>query len=305
MNQLDLPLSFIKKINSGFGDTGTVWLMDLPEIIEHCVQQWQLTDLKVCEELSYNLILFANHPTYGSVVLKIGVPHLDLYSEIEVIQLYDGRGICRCYAVDKEHGAMLLERVQPGEDLRTVDNDDERYRITADLYRQIQTPVPEECALPTYQSLIETAIKRLPDIQQVPGKLVTWLHLIKKSHKALVKETENLNILHCDLHHMNIMQDGNDWKLIDPKGFIGVPAMECIRFMQNELDLFPTDDRKTAVEKMISVFAPALNVEPKTIRKCFFIDSVLSCYWGYEESAELDWLTEGMENCEFGFELQK
>ncbi len=190
MNSFELPITFIDKINRGFGDTGTVWLMDLPEIIEHCVKQWNLTNIKVCEELSYNLILFANHPTHGPVVLKIGVPHLDLFSEMEAIQLYAGHGICQCYAVDEAHGAMLLERVLPGEDLRTIQDADERYRITAELYQKIHTPVPENCSLPTYQSLIETAIKRLPDNPQVPGKLTTWLHLIKKFHKILLKETD-------------------------------------------------------------------------------------------------------------------
>ena len=90
--QIDLPLTFIKKIHQGFGDTGTVWLMDLPETIAYCAQNWVLSDLEVACGLSYNLILFAQHAVYGDVVLKIGVPHLDLFSEMEAIQLYDGRG---------------------------------------------------------------------------------------------------------------------------------------------------------------------------------------------------------------------
>jgi streptomycin 6-kinase len=169
--------------------------------------------------LSYNLILFADHPQYGQVVLKIGVPHLDLFSEMEAIQLYEGHGICRCYAVDKTRGAMLLERILPGKDLRSVQDAGERFRIAADLYARNKTEVPEECGLPTYQNLIERAIKRLPEHPHMPAKLVTWLHQIKKQHKSLdPREAEHQTVLHCDLHHMNILQDGEGWKLIDPKG---------------------------------------------------------------------------------------
>ena len=305
MIEFDLPIEFIEKISRSFGDTGKVWLMDLPETIETCASQWQLSKLRVCNELSYNLILFAHHPTYGEVVLKIGVPHLDLFSEMEAIQLYGGRGICRCYAVDKAHGAMLLEKVSPGDDLRSVNDADHRYQITAGLYQQIHTSVPKECTLPTYQSLIERAIQRLPENPQVPQKLVTWLHLIRKEHKALIKETPQLVVLHCDLHHMNILRDGNDWKLIDPKGFIGVPAMECIRFMQNELGLYEQTDKKAAIEKMIACFAPALKVSTATVKKCFFIDSVLSCYWSHEERSPQDQLQECLTTCELAFEMQK
>lgn len=305
MQQFDLPLEFIEKISRSFGDTGKVWLLDLPETIEACAQQWGLQNLEVAGGLSYNLILFADHSQYGPVVLKIGVPHLDLFSEMEAIQLYDGHGICRCYAVDETRGAMLLERVLPGKDLRTVKDADERYRIAADLYARNKTEVPEECGLPTYQNLIERAIKRLPEHPHMPTKLITWLHQIKKQHKKLVKDAQHLIVLHCDLHHMNILRDGDGWKLIDPKGFIGVPAMECIRFMQNEVDLYPWEDPLAAVQKMISIFAPAIGVSTDEVKQCYFIDSVLSCTWSHEDSSPGDQLDGCLASCHLGIELMK
>ncbi len=297
MQQFDLPLNFIEQISRTFGDTGKVWLLDLPQTVDWCVQQWGLSNLEVADGLSYNLILFATHPEFGPVVLKVGVPHLDLFSEMEVIQLYNGRGICRCFAVDAEHGAMLLERVLPGEDLRTVKDADERYRIAADLFARNKTEVPAVCNLPTYQDLIERAIDRIPQNPQVPEQLVAWLHEIKGHHQQQVDETPLLSVLHCDLHHMNILRSGDHWKLIDPKGFIGVPAMECIRFMQNEIDLFPPSDQRTTIDLMISVFATALKVDPRTVEQCYFIDSVLSTYWGFEDDSTADWLEEGVRQC--------
>lgn len=301
--QIELPLTFIEKISRSFGDTGKVWLLDLPQTVSNLVQQWSLTEVRLCHELSYNLILFAKHPEYGPVVLKVGVPHLDLFSEMEAIQLYDGRGICRCYAVDKEHGAMLLERVLPGEDLRSVTEADERYRITADLYARSKTEVPEVCNLPTYQSLIERAIERIPQNPQVPEPLVKWLRQIERQHRQLVDETQHLTVLHCDLHHMNILRSGDGWKLIDPKGFIGIPAMECIRFMQNELDLYRTDHPINLVNQMISVFAAAMQVSEAVVRRCFFIDSVLSCYWSHEDHSPETQLQECTGTIELALQL--
>ena len=93
LNGIQLPEAFIDQIRRGFQQKGDRWLEELPELTERCVEKWQLTHVCLSDELSYNLVLFARHPQEGEVVLKIGVPHLDLFSEMRAIRLFEGRGL--------------------------------------------------------------------------------------------------------------------------------------------------------------------------------------------------------------------
>lgn len=42
-------------------------------------------------------------------------------------------------------------------------------------------------------------------------------------------------MLHVDLHHDNILQNGNEWLVIDPKGVVGEPAYEVAAFIHNPM----------------------------------------------------------------------
>ena len=54
------------------------------------------------------------------VILKIGVPNPELITEIEALLIYDGRGSVRLLDVDREQGALLLERLKPGTPLLSI-----------------------------------------------------------------------------------------------------------------------------------------------------------------------------------------
>jgi streptomycin 6-kinase len=306
LNGIQLPEEFIDTIRRGFQQKGNRWLEDLPALTERCVQQWQLTNVHLSEELSYNLVLFARHPQEGEVVLKIGVPHLDLFSEMRAIRLFEGRGLCRCFALDEALGAMLLERILPGENLWTVKDPEERYRITADLYRQVLVHPPAEHGLPLFGELIATAIERSADVPETPPFLVDWLRQIQSDYAQLEAESGEPVVLHCDLHHGNILRDQHvyeanlgwrvspGWRVIDPKGFVGVRPVECARFIENELDLFESDDAKwAALERMLAAFAPALGFPERTLVQALAIDNVLNTYWSVESHSSQVWIDSG------------
>ena len=298
LNGIQLPEYFIDKIRRGFQQKGEHWLEELPGLTERCVKHWQLTHIRLSEELSYNLVLFARHPQEGEVVLKIGVPHLDLFSEMRAIRLFEGRGLCRCFASDEALGAMLLERILPGENLWTVQEAEERYRVTADLYRQVLVHPPAEHGLPLFGELIANAIKRSADVPEAPPFLVEWLRQAQADYTRLEAESGAAVVLHCDLHHGNILRDQHvyeanlgwrvspGWRVIDPKGFVGARPVECARFIENELDLFDSDDAKlAALERMLTVFSPALGFPKRMLAQALLIDNVLSTYWSVEDHA--------------------
>ncbi|MCD4752386.1 MAG: aminoglycoside phosphotransferase family protein [Anaerolineaceae bacterium] len=282
---MQIPQSFQEKIIHSFGEKGRNWLSQLPQFFDECVEKWKLTDLQTSTDLSYNYVCFGEHPEYGKVALKIGVPHLDLYSEMEAITLFEGKGLCRCYAVDESRGAMLIERILPGGDLRQIQNPQQRFEIAASLYRQIKVTPPADCELPEYDSLISNAIQRSKKISDVPSQIQVWLDEIHTLYQSLEARLESNVVLHCDLHHMNILRDGSSWRAIDPKGFVGLRAVEPARFIENELNLFPSSRPLEAINQMVTLFAQTIDSPKGDVAVCLFIDNVLSTYWSVEEHA--------------------
>jgi len=77
----------------------------------------------------------------GDVVLKMGVSSREFRSEMAALKLFNGEGACRLLACNEERYWMLLERLNPGVMLATVEDDDEATCIAAEVMKKIWRPV--------------------------------------------------------------------------------------------------------------------------------------------------------------------
>jgi streptomycin 6-kinase len=281
---MKLPAYFIEKIRNAFGEKGEKWLENLPQIYSKCIKKWSLINCSLAGDLSHNLIVFATSPEYGSVALKIGVPHADLYTEMRALALYEGRNICRCYDVDKEIGAILIERISPGVNLKSEKNHSTQIKIASEVIANLAIPVEEDHNLPSYSYWLNKAFSRARE----EDKIVQKMHSLMDSAERMYREIEASDrpkiLLHGDLHHYNILQDHNgEWKAIDPKGVIGQACMDCARFMENQLDMVQYEEQKKYLDEMITVFSTTFKESKQTIATCLFIDYVLSTCWTFED----------------------
>lgn len=295
---MDIPAEFSAKITRTFAQKGIEWLEQLPALTRACQQKWQLTDCRIAGDLSYNFVCFARSESFGDVALKIGVPHLDLFSEMKAIHHFSGHGMCRCYDSDESLGAMLLERVQPGADLWTVADHLRRYEIAAEIMEQMHILAPDDHGLPLFTGLIENAITRGQAEQIVDESIIERLRKILAMAKSMERRYPRQVILHCDLHHANILRDGGSWKAIDPKGFVGPRPIECARFIENEVEDFDPADHPRQIGLMISKFAPALGVSAADAATALTIDSVLSSYWTVEDHGTEEEIRAAWRQCD-------
>lgn len=282
-NELLLPGSFIKKITSVFPE-GADWLGQLPELFEYCAGQWQLSRFELATNLSYNFICFAESEIYGQAVLKIGVPHDDIYVQMDSIGCFDRKYVCQLFAEDREHCAVLLERISPGNDLTSVQSLKERAAIAAPLIKHIPVTVFDDGRFPTYAGWLDTAFTKLKSSRPAQLELLQLADRAAGLFKLL--PTGGKRLLHGDLHHFNIIFDRrhNKWKAIDPHGVIGYFALEAGRFIGNQMGMEANvDDARESLLFLSGVFAKALDIPPSTIMCCAFIDIVLSTCWTTEE----------------------
>jgi hypothetical protein len=139
---MDLPADFVRTQHELYGDQGVAWLADLPNLIRECEQRWSLTVQRHVDGLSYNFVAPAVRADGVQLMLKLSVPNKELTTEIEALRLYDGRGICRLIDADAERGILLLERLQPGVMLSTIEDDTQATVIAAAVMRQLWRPAP-------------------------------------------------------------------------------------------------------------------------------------------------------------------
>jgi streptomycin 6-kinase len=117
---MDLPPEFISIITNTYGEDGEQLIANLPALIAEASQRWGLTNVRPVPNLAYNFVAFANRED-RQVVLKIGVPHDGLKSEIATLRPFNGEGACQLLEADEEKGFLLLERLQPGVMLSTLE----------------------------------------------------------------------------------------------------------------------------------------------------------------------------------------
>lgn len=281
---MQIPEYFCAKVTRAFGAPGEEWLAELPHILHTCIEKWQLTDCTVAENLSINLVCFARSPQYGEVVLKIGTPNPEIYTEMTALSLYNGRHTCRCHAQDHDLRAMLLERVIPGENLTSVPDLRAQLEIAANLIPQIPIPLTEDHGLPTYNQWLQKAFTRARQEGRVGVLMFSLIDAAEELFQELEAEERPKVLLHGDLHHWNILKDENGvWKAIDPHGVIGVACMESARFMNNHIDMVAEEKKLAHLDEMISVFSAAFHEPKRVLAICLFVLFVLSTCWTYEE----------------------
>jgi streptomycin 6-kinase len=109
----EIPLfvadSFVRTIRSAFGERGTEWLKRLPTLLADCVQRWSLTLLPPFPNLSFNYVTPVIRADGTAAVLKAGVPHKELWTEIAALRLYDGRNTVRLLEADEEAETLFAE----------------------------------------------------------------------------------------------------------------------------------------------------------------------------------------------------
>jgi streptomycin 6-kinase len=288
-----LPPEFIDKVQRIFGESGREWIPRLPAIVAQCRAQWGLREGTMCPNMSMNYIEFTTTSAGESVALKVGVPHKELFTEMDALRLYNGRGATRLLAADRELGAILMQRLQPGTMLWQLGDNRKETEIAASIMRVLPVPTPSTHNLPTFSQWVERAF-RLTKTAWDPQELMPrdLIDRAEKAFKEIERNTPGDVVLHGDLHHENILlDDQSGWTAIDPKGVIGAPCLELGRFLQNQLPGSAQAERREAmVRERVNILSAELGHSRETVAASALVDCVLSHCWSFEdEGISADW----------------
>lgn len=218
--------AFIKNIISMRGKAGKKWLDDIPSIIKNYEKQWKLKVMNPFT-LTYNYVAPVIRSDGSYAVLKIGFPKdKDIRREIHTLQAFNGEGAVKILKSDPENAVMLLEKIEPGDFLKTIKNDKERISVFADIIKKLQKAEFNPTDFYTLKEWGGSFERLRRKYNGTTGPFPTVL--FEKAEKIFNKycQENNNTLLHGDLHDKNILLSERGWLAIDPKGIVGDPVYE-------------------------------------------------------------------------------
>ncbi len=237
-------ISFKTNIISIYGDKGKAWLDALPKLVEEISSKWRLSDLQPVNNLSYNYVLSGFQGTQP-IILKLGLDLEGFHREAATLRAFAGFGAMK--VLDEHAGALLLERAVPGTSLKNH-RDPSVLQIACQVAQKLhQAPRPEG-SFPYIRDWLK-ALDHGPEFiatrttEDVRHQIAAYLEKARHLRDKLLENSSEPVLLHGDLHPDNILQNGDDWVVIDPKGVIGPPIHEdglSSWILKRTLNLWPT-----------------------------------------------------------------
>lgn len=284
---MELSQSYKDKVIAMFPAIGEEWLQQIPSLIEKYINKFDLTNIKLLSKLTYNVLLMADSPIYGPVVLKIELPFKELtIRESEALILNNGKGACRCFYKNIDDGVVLLERLIPGYSLTNVTDINERIKIFKEVSDNFNIYVQpnSDVTLPSYYDILMRSLKFVEKNSNYKELCSLLTESIALYEDLIVTNSPNY-LLHSDLHSENIIKSSDEWKAIDPHGFIGPKVLDTAIFIQKELD------KVGYTKKNINDLLLRLkeqNFIIKDVIIAFYINFVLNICWDAEVNLDIE-----------------
>ena len=242
--------------------------------------EWNVTLHEVCETPS-SLLGFGMRDRVR-VVLKIAKQVGDESHSGEVLKAYGGERAVRVY--ESEIGAVLLERLEPGEQLVIVvkrGEDDEATKILARVIAKLANHEPPN-GCPTVADWGRGFDRYLQSgSEQIPREVVEEAHHM---YQELVSSQRKTMLLHGDLQHYNVLFDNNrGWVAIDPKGVVGELEYELGALLRNPVELPDVFANPVTIKHRLASLTAALHLDYSRALRWSYAQSILSAIWGIED----------------------
>jgi streptomycin 6-kinase len=272
--------AFQSNIISIYGEQGKVWLNELPQLVAAISSRLGLSDLKEVANLTYNYVL-SGFQGDNPIILKLGLDDQSLRREAFALKCFDGYDTVKVLFEYDE--ILLLERIIPGTSLKSYFQDKEQksIEIACGVMKKIhKASIPKDHNFPHIKDWLAVLDSDL----KIPAKT---LQKTRELRDQLLKTAASDVLLHGDLHHDNILQNGDDWAVIDPKGVIGEPAYEVAAFIRNPMpELLSVQKTEEIIQNRIVVFSNLLELSTQRILDWSFVQAVLSWIWAIENSCD-------------------
>jgi len=254
------------------------------EQLRNKATQWNVT-LEETRETSSSVLGFGMHDG-RRVVLKL-TRTADEARSGEMVKAFGERGVVRVY--EHEPGALLMERLEPGQQLVELvrrGEDDNATKIIAELIAKLahHSPPPDTPTVTDWGRGFARYLNSNDD--RISRELVEEA---QQFYNDLTKSQRTTMLLHGDLQHYNVLYDNeHGWTAIDPKGVAGELEYEIGALLRNPIEQPKLFTNRATIERRIKILTDLLPLDAsRTLRWCF-TQAVLSAVWDVEDGNHVD-----------------
>ncbi len=272
--------AFQDNIRGAFGEVGERWLRELPALVEEAAREFGLTLEPPFQNLSYNYVAPGLREDGVPVVLKLGCVEGEVAQEREALRVF---GPQRCVRVLASRGAaMVLERFW-GEDA----SEEETFEAALGLAAEIHAPAPQGSSFPSVERWC-LGLRGYLDRWAGEGPLEEAL--VSRAwglSQELLRDREPQVLLHGDLHHGNVLKDGErGWCVIDPKGVVGERCFEVCALLRNPPGFAGRAGAREKLGDRVEMASQRTGWDRERITAWGEVESVLSAVWSVGEEGE-------------------
>jgi len=277
-----------KNVIGAWGQTGKLWLDQLPMKLKEFENKLNIRINTAFANLNFNYVAPCRLPDGNYAIFKCGIPNDELKSEILALKYFDGNGSVKLIASNGDEGWLLIDKLEPGMMLSSVEDDDKATCIFVNITQQLHRPIKNINEFPTigtWSKGFERLRREFHDgLGPFPKDLVDYA---EKLSQELLKSSSKQVLLHGDLHHYNILSHGDHWLAIDPKGVIGEQEYEVSAFMKNPMpQLMFRDHLKKILKRRIDIIAEMTGFDRERLLAWSFVGAMLTAWWCYEGKNE-------------------
>jgi streptomycin 6-kinase len=216
------------------------------------------------------------------VVLKVIKQPGDEWRSGEVLNAFEGKGVVNVHQFVE--GAVLLERLIPGNSLAAIaleGGDDNATEILADIIREMS---PRELVRPSVQ--VEDWAEGFERYsasgdRQIP---ISFIEQGQRVYLELCGSQSTRRLLHGDLHHYNVLFDSSrGWVAIDPKGVVGEIEYEVGAILRNPNEKPGLFVQPETIERRLRHLESTLSLDFQRALAWAFAQAVLSAIWEVED----------------------
>ena len=273
------------KIRDVHGPRGEAWLEMLPALLAEFAARWSLTILPPFPVPSYNYVAPAVGPDGEAWVLKAGVPHGELWSEIDALRAFGGHGTVPLLDADRARGVLLLERVLPGRSLREVTSVDGQIAALTGVLQRVRRPLPGEHPFMTLADLARGFDRLRAAFGGGYGPFPPErIERAAALFRELAGEGANTMLIHGDMNPGNVLRGEQDgWLAIDPKGYAGHPYFDVATFLNDPPDGLSAAELMSLQARRVAALAGALGAPRHELLAWAEAHAVLSGWWSFED----------------------
>ncbi len=270
-----------KNMQNIYGEEGLQWISNLPSLVDELAVLWKLRDIKPVNNMTFHFVAKAKSEINTPVVLKIGIDKSTIENEMQALKIFNGQSAVKFIDYCNKYNAMLLQQAVPGSSLKSIYPKQcqfvmNEYVKTVNL---LHKPI-----LPTNHSFPHVS-EWLASIDKVKSNLIP-INILEKAlslKNYLLKTSKNEFLLHGDLHHDNVLQNENEWIVIDPKGIIGEKEFEYAAFDFIHITELHKFDLQDVFQKRIKLLSDKANLDFQRLSNWIFVRFILSAAWSIED----------------------